>query len=104
MICESRLQQIVETRKICCTWIYHYSVKTAYCTEPEIGNSTHKNTGENRQLLFFNCNCNFKQTTTTNVNGSQNVGLYYIISIRHIQGPHKNCNASYIDPFQLEIC
>ena len=44
VICQSRSQQIAQAGK----YTAHYSEKTAYYTEPEIGNSTYKSTGENR--------------------------------------------------------
>ena len=47
VICESRLQQIAHS-EIYQTFKYDYSEELSYRTEPEIGNSIHKTTGENR--------------------------------------------------------
>ena len=38
---------------------------------------------------YFNDNYKIKQNTTMNVNRSQNMGLYYIISLKQNQAPQK---------------
>ena len=76
MICESRLLQITQTGKIYYIYKWNYSEKTAYRTEPEIGNRTHKTTGENELQPRMS-------------KGAKKVGLYYFESLRHLQGPHK---------------
>ena len=61
---------------------YDYSEEIVYRTEPEIGNSIHKTTGE-IVSPYFTGNCNIKQNITMNVNRSQKHGplLHYITQI-----------------------
>ena len=75
-----------------------YSEKTTYGSQPETGNSTESLVVILLKTVILN---ELQPQMST---GAQNVGLYYTISLRHIQGLHKNCNASYTDPCHLEIC
>ena len=62
---------------------YDYSEEIAYCTKPEIGNRPQVRIVS----AYFNDNYKIKKNTSMNVNRSQNMGIYYIISLEQNQGP-----------------
>ena len=88
MICESRLHQIAHTVKF--TKLANMiTLKRSLIAQSQKLVTAYARPQVRIVSFNFSDNYNIKRNTTMNVNRNQNMGLYYIISLKQNQGPQK---------------